>query len=100
VNFLGLAFGKIMRRLFAVKGIEPAGWRWDYTRAVRKQTFDPHLDLDTLVFDSDEDEQLINTASFPKVDFFAPGDHKGCQCQRADRLMVSPLADPFDVFED
>jgi hypothetical protein len=51
--------------------------------------FDPHQVLAMTTFEQRTDPQLAVRGSFPRAAFYAPGDHKGCQC-RFDPLPIRP----------
>ena len=59
-------------------GATVEGYTWVHGFALKP--FDPHLELDGVEFSSFDDEQLANPDTFPAVEYFLPGDHKGCTC--------------------
>lgn len=42
--------------------------------------FDPHIQLHGVAFERDDDPQLANPGSFPRVSHFHTEDHQGCRC--------------------
>lgn len=74
---LGLFFGKLARRIFERYGVTLEAERWNYGTAARK-TFEPHRRLDGKVFQTPDDDVLVNSRSWPPVSHYYPGDHSGC----------------------
>lgn len=77
---LGVASGLMVGRLLQERGIHTAGWRWVYGDFSRTNPFEPHEQLDGLVFDRFDSEELVNNEGFPAEAFYTPGDHEGCIC--------------------
>jgi len=76
----GLVAGGDTTRAAAMEvGLVQVGFVWDYGDGLR-QTFEPHLALDGMEFDSWEDPGLANFESWPANSFYYPGDHDGCMC--------------------
>lgn len=63
---------------------------------MRSQPFEPHRNLDGIVFDSFTDPQLKVIGGFPKTGLLFPGDHRGCICS-AIPIWVTPAGDVVPV---
>lgn len=63
-------------RTATAAGIKAREWIHDEPPA----PFDPHVQLHGIAFERDDDPQLANPGSFPRVGHFHPGDHRGCRC--------------------
>ena len=70
--------GEDVSGLLEDSGASVEGYTWVHGFALKP--FDPHLELDGVEFSSFDDDQLANPDSFPAVEYFLPGDHKGCTC--------------------
>lgn len=77
---VGIATGNLMKRAMGDAGVQTEGYEWDYGPYRRSQGFEPHIDLDGVVFESFEDDALRNYSTFPSDPYFSPGDHDGCRC--------------------
>jgi hypothetical protein len=44
--------------------------------------FEPHVELDGIEFEGDNDDLLANDYGWPDVDYFYPKDHEGCDCEK------------------
>lgn len=76
----GVALGPDAMEAFVGSDQEPTG-RFLWTVGAPTFPFEQHQDLDGAEFDSWYDEQLAaDPGEFPFVNFYAPGDHDGCQC--------------------
>lgn len=89
----GVAAGDSTMTALGTIGITPLGYRWSYgDPALRGTPFEPHRALDGLAFRGWTDPVLANTGSWPRVAFFRPGDHRGCECDAYPILAAaSPL---------
>jgi hypothetical protein len=98
---LGLFFGKLARRIFERYGVTLEAERWNYGTAARK-TFEPHRRLDGKVFQTPDDDVLVNSRSWPPVSHYYPGDHQGCACGSTPTLVSTITLGPLmiDLEED
>ena len=89
----GVAAGESTMSALGTIGIAPLGYRWSYgDPALRGTPFEPHRALDGLAFTGWTDPVLANTGPWPRVAFFRPGDHRGCECDAYPILAaVTPL---------
>jgi hypothetical protein len=78
----GVGNGRRTLDLLLSISVETTRYKWIYGVAPRK-TFEPHLRLDGVIFDSPEDEQLRqgSDAAWVGGEHFWIGDHAGCLCQ-------------------
>ena len=93
----GLVAGGDTTRAAAMEvGLVQVGFVWDYGDGLR-QTFEPHLELDGMEFDSWEDPGLANFESWPANSFYYPGDHDGCMCVERPVYRVQVLGESGGV---
>lgn len=76
----GIGTGQVITELFKSKGGAIEGWEWIYGEFPRERPFEPHADLDGLIFKSFTDQELTNSEGWPAGGYFLPGDHDGCVC--------------------
>jgi hypothetical protein len=76
----GIATGDRLRDTLRDHGAQIEAYQWVYGPAQRRNPFEPHLQLDGLVFRNFDDPALANTSGWPELDYFLPGDHSGCLC--------------------
>lgn len=77
---VGIATGMLAERMLRDSGVQTEGWEWDYGPYHRSQGFEPHVALDGTVFESFEDDALLNLDGWPPEPYYSPGDHPGCRC--------------------
>lgn len=83
----GVASGPFVDDLFGEVGIGTGGYEWMYgDSSTRGTPFEPHFDLDGVLFDDFNDPQLANPTDWP-APLLYPGDHAYCQCEAAPRLV-------------
>ena len=101
----GLSTGKTAHDLMGRNGMKVGRYVWLYGDPMtRQKPFEPHRQLDGVLFDSLHDPRLANTGGvWPGVSYFQPGDHTYCQCDfgpstdldyEQRRPPTSPDADP------
>lgn len=78
VSVGGVATGTTVQNFLTTAGQQITGYEW--VHGPSDKPFEPHLDLDGLVFTSFTDPALQNTTGFPDNDYYLPGDHAGCLC--------------------
>lgn len=88
----GVATGDLLLTAFQQHGGQVEAYVWVYGPGVRKTTFEPHAELDGLVFENFDDDALANDSDFPPSAFYFPGDHAGCLCD-----FTPVLVDPSDL---
>lgn len=74
------------RAVLSNDALAATGWRlgdrkqWVY--GISDNSFEPHISLDGVMFDSWESSELAvsDPTKFPFVPFLYPGDHNGCRC--------------------
>lgn len=76
----GIATGELIRGVLRDGGAGVEGYRWVYGPAFRQRPFEPHAQLDGVVFDNFDSAVLANTSGWPDLPFYMPGDHSGCIC--------------------
>lgn len=76
----GIGTGDLMRETLRDHGASIEAYEWAYGPGARKSPFEPHVDLDGVVFETFDDPVLAISGSFPDGAFYMPGDHSGCQC--------------------
>lgn len=76
----GIGTGELIRETLSDHGASVEAYRWVYGPAARKSPFEPHRNLDGVVFENFDDEVLANGNSFPPLSHYLPGDHAGCLC--------------------
>lgn len=90
----GIATGQLMGQTMRDHGAMVEAFRWVYGPARRSRPFEPHQDLDGLVFENFDDELLANPDSFPAFAYYLPGDHDGCVCD------VEPVVVPVEDLDE
>lgn len=87
-DFGGIGTGGTTRSIFTDLGIITDGYSWVYGPAIRTP-FSAHERLDGLDFESWEDESLSVRAGDEWIgnDHYHPGDHTGCLCSVAPRVL-------------
>lgn len=93
----GVAAGEQVQSLLAEKGWGIEAYEWEYG-AFPRRTFEPHLELDGVIFESFSDPRLLNASGFPSVAYYMPGDHNGCRCDVIP-VLVSPQLFPTPVVD-
>lgn len=77
--------GQLIRDTLTDGGAKIQANVWDYGPDLRKNPFEPHEDLDGLVFESFGSDDLATDGAADWVGIngasFYPGDHDGCCCQ-------------------
>jgi hypothetical protein len=73
-----LSTGPVATKTLGDNGYEVDSYTW--VHGFTPSPFDPHVALDGYVFTEWSDPHLANNDTWPPNDFFAPGDHQGCQC--------------------
>lgn len=89
----GIGVGTTTQNILDDQGVSVATWEWEYGAWERSTSFKAHEDLDGQQFSSMTDDALANDAGFPDVEFFHPGDHWGCLCQKAPILEDGSVGD-------
>ena len=79
----GIGTGDTMLGVLAEHGVSIEAYQWVYGPGQRRTQFEPHVELDGVVFENFDDEQLANSGGFPEFAYYLPGDHAGCQCDLA-----------------
>lgn len=79
----GIGTGELLRGAMRDHGAQVEAYAWVYGPAYRQRPFEPHLQLDGLLFANFDDPVLANADSFPETAFYMPGDHAGCICDFA-----------------
>jgi hypothetical protein len=76
----GLTSGTLLRSFLRDNGAVPVEYEWSY--GISSRPFEPHQDLDGLVFAGYDDAALSTAGTGGEWvgDSFAPGDHAGCHC--------------------
>jgi len=94
----GIGTGAVARDILADNGVRTANYQWVYGPAIRS-TFESHADLDGEEFSGWDDEALSVQPGdeWLGVEYYHPGDHKGCLCSVAP-VFDGMLAD-FDTQE-
>ena len=93
----GFTTGMTMREWLRTNGIDTDKKIWLYGYDEPRRTFNGHLQMDGLVFDSWDDEALTIAPqdAWLRVPRYFPGDHFGCGC------MVGPYipnyGDPYEI---
>ncbi len=90
----GIGTGELLREAMRDHGVGTEAYQWDYGPAFRQRPFEPHMQLDGVIFDNFDDPVLSNTSGFPDVAFYMPGDHSGCICD------FTPILVPVEVAVD
>jgi hypothetical protein len=73
-----LSSGPIAQDALGSGGYEVESYTW--VHGFTPSPFEPHVALDGLEFTEWADPRLANNDSWPPNEFYAPGDHPGCQC--------------------
>jgi len=73
----GVATGGTLHGFLTDNGVDDVGYEWVY--GVSRNPFEPHRDLDGVVFHDFDSAALRNPGGWPGPTL-APGDHKGCNC--------------------
>lgn len=76
----GIATGELIMGALTDNGLMVEGYRWVYGPALRARPFQPHADLDGVVFENFDDAVLANDTGWPPLAYYFPGDHPGCIC--------------------
>lgn len=79
----GIGTGDLTMGLLRDEGYGTEAYEWVYGPAGRARPFEPHADLDGVVFTDFSDSQLAVSGSFPDSAYYMPGDHGGCLCDVA-----------------
>jgi hypothetical protein len=74
----GLTGGSEVGGVLDQSSLTTEGWQWIHGDP--PTPFEPHLDLDGLVFTDWQDDALANNEDYPPYPYFWEGDHTGCQC--------------------
>lgn len=97
--------GDTVNQMIEGSGFTVISRTWEHGPSIKP--FEPHLELDGVVFTAWDDPQLENTGGFPSgQSFFIPGDHVGCMCDwtpeygPADSSSESDAAPEPDVSEE
>lgn len=90
----GIGTGRLILDVLRERGQPVEAWEWEYGTYPR-QTFEPHLALDGIVFERFDDARLRNRNAWPRVEFYAPGDHSGCRCDAVPVIVDARLAEPL-----
>lgn len=93
----GVGTGQLIEDLVVEGGGSFEAWEWVYGEAPRLAPFEPHLELDGVIFSSWDDPVLTNTYGFPASATFAPGDHAGCLCDFVPTVIVTGGALPEEA---
>lgn len=96
----GVAAGPIAGDLLAESGLGIEGYEWLYgDAATRTRPFEPHERLGSggadgggVIFFGYDDPVLANPDEFPPGPTYYPGDHSGCQCEQAQRIVETQPA--------
>lgn len=75
----GVANGQVITNLLEQRGGQIEAWEWIYGEFPREHPFEPHADLDGLVFEDFTATELQNPGDWPDA-YLLPGDHAGCAC--------------------
>lgn len=73
-----LSTGPIAQDTMDSGGLEIESYTWYH--GFTPSPFAPHEALNGVEFLTWQDPQLFNSDTFPPLDYYAPGDHQGCQC--------------------
>lgn len=80
----GIGNGQTLQSVLSDGGSKIQAYVWDYGPGQRLHPFEPHEDLDGLVFDSFGSDDLATEGQADWVGIngasWQPGDHDGCQC--------------------
>lgn len=76
----GIATGPDVLDTLQGLGVAAEQYQWVYGPASRSRPFEPHVELDGVLFDNFDDDVLAVSGSFPETGYYLPGDHAGCQC--------------------
>lgn len=76
----GIGTGELMRGALRDGGAGVEAYRWVYGPAYRQRPFEPHAELDGVVFDNFDSSELANRSGWPPLPYYLPGDHAGCIC--------------------
>ncbi len=76
----GIGTGELVRGALRDNGAGVEAYRWVYGPAFRQRPFEPHQQLDGVVFDNFDSAVLANRSGWPFTAFYLPGDHAGCIC--------------------
>lgn len=79
----GVGTGDLINEVLGQMGYGTEAYEWVYGPGGRTRPFEPHVELDGLVFTDWSDPQLAVSGSFPDGAYYIPGDHSGCQCDVA-----------------
>lgn len=74
----GLSTGLRTRSMYRALGVAIIGYRWE--TGAPTHPFEPHHALAGFQFEAWDDPRLTNFSGWPRVAYFYPGDHRGCQC--------------------
>ena len=74
----GIGTGATISGLLSDSGAATTSYEWEHGPSLKP--FEPHLNLDGVVFSSFTDPALANNGDFPANQFYLPGDHIGCMC--------------------
>lgn len=95
----GVGTGELMREQVLARGGAWGAYQWDYGLFPR-DTFEPHLRLDGVVVDSFTDESLRNPEAWPPIEFYQPGDHRGCRCGWIPQIRLPVAAGIYPSHEE
>lgn len=74
----GIGTGELIMSAITAGGAEVDAYEWVYGDAYRTSNFEPHLDLDGIIFSDFTSDVLSSAGEFDA--FYFPGDHNGCVC--------------------
>lgn len=77
----GIGTGELIMDTLTEGGALVEAYEWTYGPAFRQHPFEPHLDLDGLIFENFDSDLLTTGDDGEWVgDLYFPGDHDGCAC--------------------
>lgn len=85
----GIATGPTIEQSLTDHGASVEAYRWVYGPGFRKTPFEPHAELDGVVFRNFDDEVLANPEPWPPFAYYTPGDHDYCQCD-VEPIILTP----------
>lgn len=89
----GIATGSVVMDDLQDGGLSVEAYQWVYGPAQRRE-FEPHRNLDGVIFLNFDDEVLANYEGWPDTPYFYPGDHDGCACD------FEPVVVPMDELRE
>lgn len=93
----GIGTGDLALGVLRDDGYDVEAYEWVYGPGGRSRPFEPHQELDGIVFTDWSDSQLAVTGSFPDGAYYLPGDHGGCLCDVAPVIVAPDGTTTVDV---